>query len=115
MVLFADSSQVRRLADDMARSPARVRAGASRVVAKAAYDTEGDAKDFCPVDTGKLKNSIGATIRELVAVVGPTANYGGYVEDGTSRQSPQPYMRPAFDRREPLFVRALEQIAEDPL
>ena len=28
-------------------------------------------------------------------VVGPSANYGGHVEYGTSRMSAQPYMRPA--------------------
>lgn len=113
MVRFADSSQVEDLADDMAASPARLRAGASRVVAKTTYDTEADMKVFCPVDTGTMLNSISSDVDELVGTVGPTVNYAPFVEDGTSRMSPQPFVRPAYDRNEPGFVQALADLTED--
>jgi hypothetical protein len=45
-----------------------------------------------------------------VGEVGPTVDYGMFVEAGTSRMGPQPYMRPAFDRRAPILEQILEQL-----
>lgn len=108
-----DASEVRRLAFDLEKAPAAVTAKAGRAIAKTAHDIEADAKAIVPVDTGFLKNSISSDIGELSAVIGPTADYGLYVEEGTSRMGPQPYMRPAFDRRKEGLVQALERIVGD--
>ena len=76
----------------------------------------GDARTLAPVDTGNLRSSIGVTAdtgwrgEVLTATVGPTAHYGRYVEEGTSRMGPQPYMMPAADRHEPLFVAAIQSL-----
>lgn len=110
---YIDASEVRRLSFDLGKAPADVTAKAGRVVSKTARDIEADAKAIVAVDTGNLKNSIGSDIDALSAVVGPTADYGLYVEEGTSRMGPQPYMRPAFDGRKEGFVQALEQIVGD--
>jgi HK97 gp10 family phage protein len=112
-VVNIDASEVRTLAIDLSAAPARIQRRASTAIRKTAHDIEADAKIFAPVDTGNLRNSISSDIHELSAVIGPTANYGGYVELGTSRMSPEPYMRPAFDRRAPLLERALGQAAEE--
>lgn len=56
------------------------------------------AKRFAPVDTGLLRSSINVlefNASEPSAVVGTEVHYADFVEFGTSRQSPQPYMRPA--------------------
>lgn len=115
MGVHIDTSEVDRLIVDLGKAPATVTRKASQAIAKAAHDIEHDAKLLAPVDTGFLKNSISSTVEELSAEIGPTAEYGGYVEEGTSRQSPQPYLRPAFDRRKEGLVQALEQIIGDTL
>ena len=42
--------------------------------------------------------------------VGPTADYGRFVEYGTSRMAPQAFMGPSFDRNAALYVQACEAI-----
>lgn len=113
MGLYVDTTEVRHLAFDLGKAPADVEEKAARAIAKTAHEIEADAKAIVSVDTGFLKNSISTDVDGLTAEIGPTANYGVYVEEGTSRMSPEPYMRPAFDRRKEGLVQALEQIAGD--
>lgn len=115
MGIHIDTSEVNKLAVDLARAPATVRPKVSQAIRKTALDIEGDAKILAPVDTGALRSSIGSDIAPMSAEVGPTVEYGGFVEWGTSRMGPQPYMSPAFDRRVPGLVRAIEAAAEDVL
>lgn len=56
---------------------------------------EGHAKAICPVDTGRLRNSITHTEDGTYAYIGTNVEYAPYVELGTSRQKAQPYLRPA--------------------
>lgn len=102
-----DSSDVRRLEVDLTKAPGTVQRKASQAIRKTAFDIEADAKLLAPVDTGNLKNSISTDVTLLSAEIGPTASYGYYVENGTRYMSPQPYMRPAFDRRAPGLAEAL--------
>ena len=88
----------------------------SLVVRKAAFDVERIAKTLAPVDTGFLKNSIHtqirtANFRTYGAEVIAGANYASYLEYGTSRMAPQPYMQPALDRVSPGFLAAMAAIA----
>jgi len=112
-----DVSDLNRLAADLSGAGARVGAGAAQVVRASAYRVEAEAKAFAPVDTGNLRNSIGTDLigdgrgASIEAQVGPTANYGAFVELGTSRMAPHAYLGPALDRAEPDFVAAIEQIA----
>lgn len=98
----------------------RIGSKGSAVVRSAALRVEELAKQFVPVDTGHLKGTItpefsgDGRFGGMEAVIGPTANYGGYVEWGTSRMAPQAYMGPALDIVGPDFVAACEAIA-DPL
>lgn len=113
MGVYVDTREVDKLAFDLGKAPEQVTRKAGRAIAKTAHDIEHDAKILVPVDTGFLKNSISSDVEELSAEIGPTANYGGYVEEGTSRQGGQPYLRPAFDRRKEGLVKALEDIIGD--
>lgn len=45
-----------------------------------------DAVMNCPVDTGRLRQSIVSIVEGNSAVIGPTASYGVYVEFGTGAQ-----------------------------
>lgn len=89
---------------------------AKQALDKTLADITADGQAGAPVDTGFLRSSIGweshATPFGGEGEAGPTAAYGGYVENGTSRQAPQPYMEPAADRRVPLFEDALAQLGE---
>lgn len=52
-----------------------------------------------PVDTGRLKQSIGVQkVQDGEYRVGTNVDYAPYVEFGTRRQAPQPFMRPAIER-----------------
>ena len=56
---------------------------------------EGHAKDYCPVDTGRLRNSISNTHDADSAYIGSNVEYAAYVELGTSRRKAKPYLKPA--------------------
>lgn len=94
---------------------------AKLVLKKTAADIEANAKAIVPVDTGNLKNSIGHSDLRMLSgsnlsvEVGPTANYGQYVELGTSRQAPQAYMGPSLDRFSGQFEQAVTQLGLDAL
>lgn len=56
---------------------------------------EKHAKEICPVDTGRLRNSISHARDDTAAYIGTNVEYAAAVELGTSRQKAQPYLRPA--------------------
>lgn len=94
----------------------RIGAPMAAAVRKTAFDIEADAKTLAPVDTGNLENSISTTITgdgrtgTITAEIGPTAEYGAFVEYGTSRMGPQPYMTPAAERHIPVLEQVLDHI-----
>lgn len=58
---------------------------------------EGYAKRACPVDTGRLHNSITHLVDEGTrhVIIGTNVEYAPYVELGTRHQKPQPFLKPA--------------------
>lgn len=66
---------------------------------------EGYAKLKCPVDTGRLRNSIThATVkREKAVYIGTNVEYAPYVEMGTVKQKAQPYLAPAVTEHVPEY------------
>lgn len=116
-----DNREVRMLSAMLERSIKTTGPKVQLVVRKVAKDIVRDAKLLAPVDTGNLKNSI--THSDLRSIghaggeveIGPTANYGYFMEYGTSRVAPQPYMNPAADRNEGPFQQAMAQLAEEAL
>lgn len=58
------------------------------------------AKRFCPVDTGRLRSSIGVsqefTERGARTRIGSSVSYCAYVELGTRYQHARPFLQPAL-------------------
>lgn len=79
----------------------QIAAAMDKAIAKAltmiGQSAEDNAKSICPTRTGRLKNSITNAIdTEANAVyIGTNVEYGPYVELGTSRRNPHPYLKPA--------------------
>ena len=100
-----DTSQARALASRIEGNAGRIGAAGSAVLRRAALAIEADAKALAPVDTGALRASISSSFAgdgrggAMTAEVGPTVEYGVYVEFGTSVMSAEPFMGPAFDRQ----------------
>ena len=69
------------------------------------------AKQRTPVRTGNLRNSITHMVedgKEKAAVIGTNVEYAPYVELGTSKQKPQPYLRPAIEDHVSEYQKILE-------
>ena len=100
-----DTSQARALASRIEGNAGRIGAAGSAVLRRAALAIEADAKALAPVDTGALRASISSSFTgdgrggAMTAEVGPTVEYGVYLEYGTSVMGAQPFMGPAFDRQ----------------
>ena len=124
MSVSADWSEVRALAADLSKAGPATARKAQQVVAKAAADVQrtGAATAqqlFKPppegASTGATANSIGVDLEDggLAASIGPTTSYAPYLEFGTRRMSPRPFMGPALDAVEPSFTAAMGQLGGD--
>ena len=70
---------------------------------------ESYAKQLCPVDTGRLRNSI--THQQIDAkteVIGTNVKYAPFVELGTKRQKAQPFLRPAAENHVAEYTKILQ-------
>ena len=103
------------MADRFRAAPEKAVGMIRQATAKATLDTQRVARERAPVDTGYLRSSIAATIDPgsgsglIVGEVTVGAEYAAYVENGTSRQRPQPFMRPAFEQARDVWVQMIEQ------
>lgn len=69
-----------------------------RVLEMIGLKAEGYAKLLCPVDTGRLRNSITHTQGgKETEIIGTNVEYAPYVEMGTRRTKAQPFIRPAAE------------------
>lgn len=105
-----DASEVHALAHDLNTAGSYVEERAPLAISKFGHDTEATAHVLVPVDTGFLDSTIGTEVLGMSADVFATAEYGEYVERGTSRMSAEPYLSPAFDQHLEPFENALGAI-----
>jgi HK97 gp10 family phage protein len=82
-----------------------------REVLRATLAVQRRAKQLCPVDTGRLRNSIAVELEEggMNGAVGTNVKYAPFVEFGTSRTPAQPYLLPAFEEERAVFIERLKR------
>lgn len=76
---------------------------------------EGYAKLLCPVDTGRLRNSISHAVDEdeKTVYIGTNVEYAPYVEMGTSKTKAQPYLKPAATNHNDEYRAIIERYLKD--
>lgn len=87
----------------------------ARALEEIGLAAEGYAKRLCPVDTGRLRNSITHVTRYGAKAVhiGTNVEYAAYVELGTRTQKPQPYLRPAASEHQETYRSILKKNLEN--
>lgn len=104
-------SSVRVVYDHFPALRADLRPRAGQILDRAALRIETGAKARVPVDTGTLRRSIHTTKpTEMSRAIGPSVEYGKYVEWGTHRMAARPYMTPAAEAERPRFVEAMKKL-----
>jgi HK97 gp10 family phage protein len=105
-----DVSQFNQMAAELEKAGPRVGAAVSQQVRKTAKAVEASAKAGVPVKSGALRDSIDTKIfgtgnsKRTTAVVRAGTDHARFVEEGTSRQAPQPFMKPALDQHTQRFM-----------
>lgn len=95
------SSDASTLVEVQENNAEQIEAAMDKAIAKAltmiGMKAEGNAKAICPVDTGRLRNSITNAIDtgENAVYIGTNVEYGPDVELGTCKMHPHPYLKPA--------------------
>lgn len=89
---------------------ARTEPAVSALVGRALFAIQARAVMRAPIDTGFLRNSIRIVHEGTEGRVEVGAHYGVYLEFGTSRMSPRPYLIPAAEEVGPIFERGLQAI-----
>ena len=78
------------------------------VIGVTAYAIKGTAQFIAPYRTGALRSSITAEPRhKYLWEVAPHKDYAIFLEFGTYKMAPRPYMRPAADKHRPAFLQAM--------
>lgn len=110
-LLASDVSDLLEIREDNAQ---RIADAIDQALAKALEEVglvaEGYAKKACPVDTGRLRNSITHQVRpsEKSVYIGTNVEYAPYVELSTSRTKGQPFLRPAAADHEGTYKKIFE-------
>lgn len=73
-------------------------------------EAESDAAHLCPVDTGRLRNSITHTIDadEPAAIVGTNVEYSSYVHNGVHGRPGQPFLTDAVNQNADRYRQIME-------
>lgn len=117
-VMRIDTSELEALASSLGRARVRIGTLAAAALRKAAYDVERSAKARAAVDTGAMRSSVSTSFvgdgrsAVMAAEVGPTVDYALFVELGTSRMGPQPFLQPAYEEHVPRLEAAIAAIGE---
>ena len=73
-----------------------------RALEAVGIEAQGDAVAICPVDTGRLRNSIthAIDIDGKAAIIGTNVEYALYVHEGTRGRSGQPFLTDAVKKNQ---------------
>lgn len=81
----------------------------SDAINKGAYEIEAQSKLLAPVDTGYMRNTINTKTGRMEATISVTAEYGMFVEFGTSKQAPQPFFYIVFEQMKEQIIKDIEK------
>ncbi len=110
-LLASDVSDLLEIREDNAQRIAdAIDQALARALEEVGLVAEGYAKKACPVDTGRLRNSITHQVRpsEKSVYIGTNVEYAPYVELSTSRTKGQPFLRPAAADHEGTYKKIFE-------
>ena len=109
---MAATVTIRVVSNRLPEASDAVQAAVVEQVKRSTYEVEKRAKEVVPVDTGTLRRSIHSVFERggLRGIVGPSVDYGAYVELGTRHVAARPYMRPAAALVLPRFADQLKAI-----
>lgn len=101
--MATDVSELLALADDLKAAGGKVRYQVAKAVADTTEQVRAAAEARAPRRTGTLAGSITGSARGLRGTVEATARYAEFVEYGTYKDEPQPFMAPAADEADRSF------------
>ena len=119
MTVHWDGSKLVALEQDLAGVGGRVTPAVAKVIKDGGEAIAKRAKELAPRRSGKLQRSINSTFTaggggtEATAEIGPTAFYGRFVEHGTAKMSPHPYLAPAADAESEAITEAIAKAASE--
>lgn len=89
----------------------KLKAGIKEAMDACGAACEGFAKRECPVDTGRLRNSITHQLNgENSVQIGTNVEYGKFVEMGTARHKKQEFLRPAAQNHASEYAALIKSI-----
>jgi HK97 gp10 family phage protein len=107
-----DTSELVALAAELEAAAGKVAKVSSEKLSGFAREVRDDAKANAPVDEGTLRDSIELYGGEDWRIIRATARHSVFVEYGTSKMAPQPFMWPAARRVESRLFREYERLGD---
>ena len=108
----ADAAEIEVIADNTEEVLDSLDRALAKALESVGIQAEGDSKDLCPVDTGRLRNSITHVTDGRDVYIGTNVHYAPYVELGTVHMKPRPFLSRAVksnaDVYREIFREALE-------
>lgn len=106
-----DMSEVNALGGRLKATAGTVKSSAQKVVQKSAKAVERGAKSAAPVGpTGQLQSEIYSATRGMSAQIISPTRYAQFVEFGTYKDAPQPYMTPALEAEAPNYLAEMAKV-----
>lgn len=106
----ADKANLLEIQDHTDEVIAALGTAIARGLEAVGIEAESDAAAICPVDTGRLRNSITHTIDNngKAAIIGTNVSYALYVHEGVRGRKGQPFLRDAITQNADKYRRILE-------
>ena len=96
--------------------PQKIKVEAGNAIYESALRIAKDAVTRAPVDTGWLHDNIEASkVNALTARVDSFAEYSWYVENGTRKMDPEPFLQPAINMEAPRIYTILQHMVKEGL
>jgi HK97 gp10 family phage protein len=106
----ADKEYLQVVADHTDEVIAAIGTAIARGLEAVGIEAESDAAAICPVDTGRLRNSITHTIDDSgkSAIIGTNVEYALYVHEGVHGRKGQPFLTNAVTQNADKYRRILK-------